>query len=127
VGKADWREADNGCKGSRETGRRRLGPREGGGRDPIETIFTTMLSMTMMASSTSRPNEMISAPSVMRSSARSVINMMTNTMARVSGTAAATTIPTRQPKLMRLTIITTLSATKNLSMNSSIASLMTAA
>ena len=56
----------------------------------------------------------------MRSKSRWVAIMMTNTAASVSGTAAATTMPTRQPRLARLTIITTARATKNFSMNSSI-------
>jgi hypothetical protein len=68
--------------------------------------LTTIISMAMIASSTSRPNARISAPSVMRSKARSVAHMTISTTASVSGTAAATTIPTRQPRLIRLTIIT---------------------
>ncbi|MNT80095.1 hypothetical protein D3C72_2195130 [compost metagenome] len=50
--------------------------------------------------------------------------MMTNTAARVRGTAAATTTPTRHPMLIKHTSITTSSATKNLTMNSSTAALM---
>ena len=42
----------------------------------------------------------------------------------LSGTAAATTMPTRQPRLIRHTIMMTPRATKNLSMNSSTASRM---
>ena len=85
--------------------------------------FTTIISMAMMASSTRSPREMmISAPSVIRSNARPVSSMMTKTTASVSGTAAATTMPTRQPRLTRLTTMTTPRATKNLSMNSSTAS-----
>ncbi len=66
----------------------------------------------------------MSAPNVMRSKSRPVAIMMTSTAARVSGTAAATTMPTRQPRLSRLTAITTARATKNLSMNSSTDSAM---
>ena len=50
--------------------------------------------------------------------------MTTNTAASVSGTAAATTMPTRQPMLTKHTSITTPSATKNLTMNSSTEALM---
>ena len=53
-----------------------------------------------------------------------IIIMMTSTVASVSGTAAATTIPTRHPKLIRHTIITTPKATMNFTMNSPTASLM---
>ena len=66
---------------------------------------------------------MMSAPRVIRSNTRSVLSMITKTGASVNGTAAATTIPTRQPRLIRLTIRTTAKAAKNLIMNSSTASL----
>ena len=62
------------------------------------------------------------APRVIRSKTRPVSSMMAKTIAKVRGTAAATTMPTLQPRLIRLTIITTASATKNFSMNSSTAS-----
>jgi hypothetical protein len=78
-----------------------------------------MVSMMMMASSTSRPSDRISAPRVMRSKSRPVASMTTNTTARVRGTARATTMPTRKPRLAKLTAITTARATKNFSMNSS--------
>src|SRR5207249_189415 len=42
------------------------------------SIFTTMDSMAMMASSTKSPSEMMSAPNVIRSKTRSVIIMITN-------------------------------------------------
>lgn len=77
-----------------------------------------MASITMIASSTSKPSERINAPSVMRSKSRPVASMITKTLARVSGTAAATTNPTRQPMLTKLTAITTNSATRNFTMNS---------
>ena len=93
-------------------------------RSTPSSIFTTIISIAMMASSTSSPSARIMAPSVMRSNTRSVLSMMTNTIASVSGTAAATTIPTRQPRLTMLTSSTTPSATKNLSMNSSTAELI---
>ena len=63
----------------------------------------------------------------MRSSSRPVIIMIAITVASVSGTAAATTRPTRQPSVSRLTPSTMARATKNFTMNSSIASSMTAA
>ena len=80
--------------------------------------------MAMMASSTNRPSARISDPRVMRSKFLPVAAMMTNTAASVSGTAAATTMPTRQPMLRKHTTITTSKATKNLTMNSSTAELM---
>ncbi|MNV74066.1 hypothetical protein D3C71_1672560 [compost metagenome] len=80
--------------------------------------------MAMMASSTSSPRARMSEPSVMRSKFLPVAAMMTKTAASVRGTAAATTMPTRQPMLMKQTSITTSSATKNLTMNSSTAELM---
>ncbi len=64
------------------------------------------------------------APSEMRSNTRPVNSMMTKRKARVKGTAAATMIPTRHPKLTRLTAMTTPSATQNFSMNSSTAPLI---
>ncbi|MNU76823.1 hypothetical protein D3C71_663840 [compost metagenome] len=72
-----------------------------------------------MASSTSRPNARISEPSVMRSKFLPVASITTKTTASVSGTAAATTRPARQPMLRKLTSITTSKAAKNFIMNSS--------
>ena len=60
----------------------------------------------------------------MRSKNRPVSSMMRNTTASVSGTAAATTMPTRQPRLSRLTSSTTPSAIANFIMNSSTAEVM---
>src|SRR5882724_4711102 len=71
-------------------------------RSHPSSILTTMISMEMIASSTRRPRPRIRAPSVMRSNTLPVRSMMTKTAANVSGTAAATTIPTRQPRLMML-------------------------
>ena len=86
-----------------------------------------MVSMAMMASSTSRPSARISEPSVMRSKFLPVASITTKTTASVSGTAAATTRPTRQPMLTKHTSMTTISAAKNLTMNSSTeASMLTA-
>ena len=94
-------------------------------RSNPSSILTTIISMAMMASSTRSPREIISAPKVMRSKSLPVRSMMTNTVARVSGTAAATTIPTRNPRVTRLTTMTTASAAMNLIMNSLMASEMT--
>src|SRR5258707_238224 len=58
----------------------------------------------MIASSTRRPRERMRAPSVMRSNSFPAINMMTSVAESVIGTAAATTMPTRQPRLTRPTI-----------------------
>ncbi len=80
--------------------------------------------MAIMASSTNNPSARISEPKVMRSKFLPVANMTTKTMARVSGTAAATTIPTRQPILRKHTSITTTKAKKNLTINSSTAELI---
>ncbi|MNQ79694.1 hypothetical protein D3C85_946460 [compost metagenome] len=88
------------------------------------SIFTTIISMAMIASSTSRPSARIREPSVMRSKFFPEAAMITNTAASVSGTAAATTTPTRQPMLTKQTSITTSRATKNFTMNSSTAELM---
>ena len=78
----------------------------------------------MIASSTKRPSAKISDPSVIRSKSLPVAAMTTNTAASVSGTAAATTMPTRHPMLRKHTSITTPRAAKNLTMNSSTAERM---
>jgi hypothetical protein len=80
--------------------------------------------MAMIASSTSSPRASISEPSVMRSKSLPVAAMTMNTAAKVRGTAAATTMPTRHPMLRKLTSITTPRATRNLTMNSSTAERM---
>ena len=80
--------------------------------------------MAMIASSTSSPSASINEPSVMRSKSLPVAAMTMNTAAKVRGTAAATTMPTRHPMLRKLTSITTPRATKNLTMNSSTAARM---
>eukprot|EP00659_Diplonema_papillatum_P005108 gene5107-biopygen5034 len=93
-------------------------------RSKPSSSLTTIISIAMIASSTSRPREMINAPRVTRSNSRPVISMITNTIDKVSGTAAATTSPTRNPRASRLMTITTARATKNFSMNSLTARLM---
>src|SRR5882762_4821861 len=75
--------------------------------------------MAMIASSTRSPSAKINEPSVMRSKSLPVAAITMNTAASVSGTAAATTMPTRHPMLRKHTSITTPKATKNLTMNSS--------
>ncbi len=74
------------------------------------SIFTTIISMAMIASSTSRPSAMISAPSVMRWRSIPVAYMTTNTIASTSGTDSATTMPVRQPSDRKLTSSTMASA-----------------
>src|SRR5260370_25740878 len=78
------------------------------------SILTTMVSIAMMASSTSNPRARIRAPSEIRSRLMPANCIATSVADSVSGTAAATTMPTRQPRLSSLTTITTTSATKNL-------------
>src|SRR4029453_16975179 len=51
-------------------------------RSSPSSIFTTMVSVAMMAPSTKSPSEMMSAPNVIRSKTRSVIIMITNTAAQ---------------------------------------------
>src|SRR3982751_6029410 len=62
-------------------------------RSMPSSIFTTITSMAMMASSTRRPSARMRAPSVMRSKNRPVSSMMRNTAASVSGRVAPTTTP----------------------------------
>ena len=88
------------------------------------SIFTIIVSMAMIASSTSKPSARINEPSVIRSKFLPVAAMTTNTLASVRGTAAATTMPTRHPMLTKLTSRTTPRATKNFNMNSSTAERM---
>ena len=91
-------------------------------RSSPSSIFTTIISIEMIASSTRRPSDMMSAPSVMRSKSRPVAIIKRNTTDSVSGTAAATTMPTRRPSERRLMATTTARAVKNFVMNSPIAS-----
>src|SRR5882762_9307873 len=67
------------------------------------SIFTTIISTAMMASSTNSPSAMISAPSVIRCRSSDIAFMTTKTIASTSGTDAATTIPVRQPSATKLT------------------------
>ena len=67
------------------------------------SIFTTIISTAMMASSTSRPSAMIRAPSVIRCRSMPIAFMTMNTIASTSGTDKATTMPVRQPSARKLT------------------------
>ncbi len=84
--------------------------------------FTTIISVAMIASSTSRPSAMISAPSVTRCRSSPSIAIATNTMASTSGTEVATTSPERQPSERKLTASTIASASRNERVNSNTAS-----
>ena len=61
------------------------------------SIFTTIISTAMIASSTSRPSAMIRAPSVMRCRSIPSTLITAKVMASTSGTESATTMPVRQP------------------------------
>jgi hypothetical protein len=85
------------------------------------SIFTTIISTAMMASSTSRPSAMMSAPSVIRFRSRSIMFITMKVMASTSGTDRATTMPVRQPSDMKLTSSTMAKASPKDVMNSSTA------
>jgi hypothetical protein len=70
------------------------------------SIFFTIISTAIIASSTSRPSAMISAPSEMRCRLISKISMNTNVIASTSGMLTATTRPARMPRLTKLTMST---------------------
>ena len=74
------------------------------------SIFTTIISTAMMASSTSSPSAMISAPSVIRCRSIDIAFITMNTIASTSGTDSATTMPVRHPKATKLTNSTIASA-----------------
>ena len=82
------------------------------------SIFTTIISMVMIASSTKRPSAIMSAPSVMRCRTRPPAYITRSTIAKTSGTDSATTIPVRQPSERKLTASTMTSASANVSTNS---------
>ena len=82
------------------------------------SIFTIIISTAMIASSTSRPSAMISAPSVMRCRSMPIRFMTTKTIASTSGTEVATTMPVRQPSDRKLTASTMASASRNERRNS---------
>src|SRR3984893_4675328 len=82
------------------------------------SIFTTIISMVMMASSTRSPSATMSAPSVMRCRSMPAAYMMVSTIASTSGTDSATTMPARQPSDRKLTRRTMPSASTKVSTNS---------
>ncbi len=82
------------------------------------SIFTTIISMAMIASSTSSPSAMISAPSVMRCRSRPPAYITMNTIASTSGTDSATTMPVRSPSVRKLTSSTMPSASTKVFRNS---------
>ncbi len=84
------------------------------------SIFTTIISTAMMASSTRSPSAMTSAPRVMRCRSSPAAYITTNTIASTSGTESATTMPVRQPSETKLTSSTMPSASTKDSTNSEI-------
>ncbi len=62
------------------------------------SILITIISVEMIASSTSRPSAMMSAPSEMRCSATPKISMKRKVTASTSGIDSATTMPGAQPE-----------------------------
>jgi hypothetical protein len=77
------------------------------------SIFEIIISSAMIESSTNSPNAMISEPSEMRSRFQpSAIIAMATTLS-TSGTDNATTMPVRQPRLRRLTMMTMTSASSS--------------
>src|SRR5271155_1033380 len=75
-------------------------------------------SIAVMALSTSRLKEMMSAPSEMRWRSMCIACMIGNTMAIVSGMVSATTEPGLKPRLMMLTAMMMAIACQSDSMNS---------
>ena len=85
----------------------------------------TIISTVIMASSTSRPSAIISAPSETRCRSIPANSMPTNTAASTKGMEHATTAPARTPRLMKLTASTMPIASHSASMKSSTAALTT--
>ena len=67
-------------------------------RSQPASVFTTIISMAMIASSTRSPSAMISAPSVMRLRSIPISDITKKTIASTSGTDSATTMPVLQPE-----------------------------
>ena len=82
-------------------------------RSQPASIFTTIISTAMIASSTSRPSAMINEPSEIRSRFQPIASITIATPPSTSGTDMATTMPVRQPRLTRLTIMTMISASSS--------------
>ena len=80
--------------------------------------FTIIISTAMMASSTSRPSAMISAPSEMRWKSMPSSIMPTKVIASTSGTESATMMPVRKPRLRNDTTSTMPSASASDWLNS---------
>jgi hypothetical protein len=83
-------------------------------RSQPSSIFTSIISMAMMASSTRRPRAMMRAPRVTRSRLMPRMPMRRKVSPRVKGMAMPTTSPARHPRARKLTSITTATATMNL-------------
>ena len=79
-------------------------------RSQPPSIFTTIISMAMIESSTSRPSAMMSEPSEMRSRFQPIASITIATTPSTSGTEMATIRPVRRPRLTRLTASTIASA-----------------
>ena len=94
-------------------------------RSQPSSSFTTMVSIAMIASSTSSPSDRISAPSEIRCNSIPQACITTNTSASVNGTASATTSPARKPSEANDTSSTTASAMTNFIRNSPTASCTT--
>jgi hypothetical protein len=80
--------------------------------------FSAIISTAMIASSTSRPSAMMSAPSEMRCSSMSSRYMARKVSASTSGMHSATTKPVRMPSEKKLTTSTIATASKRLFLNS---------
>ena len=82
-------------------------------RSQPSSVFTTIISMAMIASSTSSPSAMISAPRVMRLRSIPISDITKKTIASTSGTDSATTMPVRSPSDRNETSSTIPSASAN--------------
>ena len=89
------------------------------------SILMAIISTAMIASSTSRPSAMISAPSEMRWRSMPKMYMQRNVTASTSGIDSATTMPVRMPSEMKLTASTMITASASVLMNSRIESFTT--
>ena len=87
-------------------------------RSHPSSIFTTIISTAMMPSSTSRPSAMISDPSETRSRFQPIASITRATTPSTIGTESPTTIPVRQPRLIRQTASTIVSASSSERSNS---------
>ncbi len=83
------------------------------------SILVAIISTEMMASSTSRPSEMIKAPSEMRCRSMPESFIIRKVTASTRGMDNATTRPVRKPRLKKLTASTMTTASSSVCMNSS--------